>query len=152
MSAVALSIAAEIVAEHDLAQAHKVKAIDHAIRAGTLLLRVKAEVGHGNFRQWLEQNVTFTARTAQRYMHAALPTPKPIATRCRIGSNPPKAGTKAARTLAALDRVRHRDEVIAHVGYLVGTDLPEIATLDHDQIALLANLCDRLNTMLEALK
>lgn len=150
MSAVALSLAAEIVSEHELAQTHKVKAIDHAIRAGTLLLRVKAEVGHGNFLPWLEQHVTFTARTAQRYMNAAAPTP--ITTPRRISSKSPKPGSKAARMLSALDGVRRRDDVIAHVTYLIGTELPEVAILDRGHVEALAILRDRLSTMLEALK
>src|SRR6476469_3748324 len=46
----------------------KLEIITMAMNAGDDLIRIKAEVGHGKFRPWLESNVTCTPRTATKYM------------------------------------------------------------------------------------
>ncbi len=63
--------AADINHHHQQAQQHAAKAIDHAIEAGKLLLKVKAELPHGQFLAWLEANIAVSARQARRYMQAA---------------------------------------------------------------------------------
>ena len=44
--------------------------LDKAIEAGGILQEVKAELSHGDFTQWVENNAGFDIRTAQRYMKA----------------------------------------------------------------------------------
>jgi len=61
-------LAAQINAEHESAFGKAREALEHARRAGELLLQVKAEVGHGGFQVWIAEHCDFTARQAQRYM------------------------------------------------------------------------------------
>ncbi len=44
------------------------KTIADAIEVGRLLMEAKANVKHGEFTTWINNNLTFTDRTAQRYM------------------------------------------------------------------------------------
>ena len=39
-----------------------------AVRAGEILTKIKADLKHGEFMDWIEKNLTFTDRTARRYM------------------------------------------------------------------------------------
>jgi len=66
------ALAAEINAEHKLAQQAAETAIQHAIRCGELLLSVKAGLKHGKFMPWIEQNCSIPQGTASRYMKAAV--------------------------------------------------------------------------------
>jgi hypothetical protein len=70
--------AAAINAEYALAVHHATTAIEHARRIGQLLLDVKASVHHGEFLPWLDANVEFSRRQAQRYMAAAQGKPLPM--------------------------------------------------------------------------
>lgn len=63
--------AAEINEQHRLATARAGEAIAHAKRAGEMLKKVKAELGHGRFAQWIEANCEFGTRQARRYIQAA---------------------------------------------------------------------------------
>lgn len=45
--------------------------LDHARRAGDLLMRAKAQLAHGEWLPWLAANCTLSARTAQAYMRIA---------------------------------------------------------------------------------
>ncbi len=45
--------------------------IDHALRAGELLLQAKKQVLHGKWETWLKGNVSCTPRTARSYMQIA---------------------------------------------------------------------------------
>jgi hypothetical protein len=63
--------AAEINAEHLAATGKAREAIEHARRAGEMLLDVKAGLGHGEWLPWLKKNITFSERTAQTYMRLA---------------------------------------------------------------------------------
>lgn len=65
------SLAAEITEAHALATKYADQAIEHAKRAGQLLLEVKAQLPHGEFLPWLAENVSVSERQAQRYMRAA---------------------------------------------------------------------------------
>ena len=62
---------AEIGCEHAAAVATYRTPVDHAIRAGVLLLEAKALVGHGNWLDWLAANFPASVRTAQHYMKLA---------------------------------------------------------------------------------
>lgn len=63
--------ASEIQAEHDAARRCASEAVAHAIRAGEMLLQVKAALPHGAFGPWLAANVDFSDRTARGYMRLA---------------------------------------------------------------------------------
>ena len=45
--------------------------LDHAIKAGELLLDAKRIAGHGNWLEWLHTNCQFSERTAQNYIKLA---------------------------------------------------------------------------------
>jgi len=42
--------------------------LNKAIEAGQILIEVKESLPHGDFTQWVNDNVVFSIRTAQRYM------------------------------------------------------------------------------------
>jgi hypothetical protein len=46
-------------------------ALNHAIRAGELLLEAKRRVGHGHFLDWIADHCRFSKRWAQEYMKLA---------------------------------------------------------------------------------
>jgi hypothetical protein len=71
-------VATQINAAHQQAIAHADKAINFAKQAGDLLLLVKADLAHGEFLPWVENNLDVTPRQAQRYMAAAQGKPLPI--------------------------------------------------------------------------
>ena len=66
------TLAAQINAEHDAAESHARKAIEHARAAGEKLLLAKAGVAHGQWLPWLSANCPAVAdRTARAYMQLA---------------------------------------------------------------------------------
>jgi hypothetical protein len=56
---------------HSQAQRAERQAVEHAVEAGRLLLKVKEEVGHGNFIKWIEENFKGSERVARKYMRLA---------------------------------------------------------------------------------
>ena len=64
-------LAVQIRKEHAAAIQHADKAIEHAKRAGELLLEVKGQLPHGGFLPWLDEHLNVSRRQAQRYMRAA---------------------------------------------------------------------------------
>jgi Protein of unknown function (DUF3102) len=64
-------LAAEIRDQHEQAVAGFRSSVEHSAAAGERLLRVKAQVPHGEWRAWLEKNVPFSVRTAEGYMQLA---------------------------------------------------------------------------------
>lgn len=64
-------VASEIQSEHDAARRCASEAVAHAIKAGEMLLQVKAALPHGAFGPWLAANVEFSDRTARGYMQLA---------------------------------------------------------------------------------
>jgi len=70
-------LAREINEGHVAATSAREAYQQHALAVGKRLLEVKAEVGHGNFTKWVENNSTLDERTAQRYMAEALGKPNP---------------------------------------------------------------------------
>ena len=72
--------AADINAAHIEAMRHADSAMEHAKRAGALLLKVKQKLTHGLFGEWLDKNSAVSARQAQRYMQAAQGKPLPVRT------------------------------------------------------------------------
>lgn len=65
------TLAGEIRAEHEAAQAAFGAAVGHAIRAGQLLTAAKAQLAHGEWLGWLGENFPASTRTAQGYMRLA---------------------------------------------------------------------------------
>jgi Protein of unknown function (DUF3102) len=64
-------LATEIMAEHTAAIGASRLALDHARRAGELLLQAKAQLRHGEWLPWLAANCDLTVRNAQVYMQIA---------------------------------------------------------------------------------
>jgi N6-adenosine-specific RNA methylase IME4 len=60
-------LAARIRAEHVAMQ----RGVEHAMRAGDLLLEAKAQLRHGQWLPWLTENCSMSERTAQLYMRVA---------------------------------------------------------------------------------
>lgn len=58
----------EINQEHRLCADAAYSAVEHAIRAGELLVEAKAGVKHGDWLKWLEENFEGSRQTAQVYM------------------------------------------------------------------------------------
>jgi hypothetical protein len=63
--------AAQINAEHENAERAIRSGIEHAIRAGELLVQAKRHVAHGGWLDWVKENVSFSERLAQAYMRLA---------------------------------------------------------------------------------
>jgi hypothetical protein len=65
-------LAAQINAEHGLAETAIREGLSHARQAGMRLLQGKARIPHGNWLPWLKANCRQgNPRTAQRYMRLA---------------------------------------------------------------------------------
>lgn len=58
-------------AEHRACETAVNAALDHAMRAGDLLLEVKTGLPHGAFGAWVEENFAGSGRTARAYMRVA---------------------------------------------------------------------------------
>ncbi len=71
-----ISLAADINREHEAAQECAGKAVEHAKRAGELLIEAKGTIPHGEWIPWLATNVQFSERTAQTYMRVTRELPK----------------------------------------------------------------------------
>jgi hypothetical protein len=65
------TLAAEIMAAHTAALTASRSAVEHARRAGELLLQKKAQLAHGQWLPWLAANCDLKVRTAQEYMQIA---------------------------------------------------------------------------------
>lgn len=64
-------IASDIKQEHTLAVNSARTAIEHAHKAGELLTEAKKQVKHGQWGQWMKDNLPFSERTAQAYMRVS---------------------------------------------------------------------------------
>ena len=64
-------LAATVNDEYALMTGDMTRAVKRAIRIGELLTEVKAEVAHGEWIPWVEENLVFGQREAQRYMRVA---------------------------------------------------------------------------------
>lgn len=62
-----ISLAAEINREHHQAEQMARTAIEHALKAGELLIKAKAQCAHGKWLPWLN-NLDIGTRQAQKYM------------------------------------------------------------------------------------
>ncbi len=80
-------------AEHDQAEPHRQAYQEHARAAGAALIAAKAAVGHGAFRQWIADNLTYSRATANRYMKMV---------KCLTVSHLPKPSRTAEATVNGL--------------------------------------------------
>ena len=64
-------LAQDIKREHNLAVTSARTAVEHAKKVGVLLLEAKQTVSHGQWGSWMEDNLPFSARTAQNYMRVS---------------------------------------------------------------------------------
>jgi hypothetical protein len=69
-------LAAEINAAHQAGEDSTRRGLEHFREAGRRLLKAKEQVGHGGWKAWLDQNITFSQRTATDYMRLAREWPK----------------------------------------------------------------------------
>jgi hypothetical protein len=61
-------LAAAIRAEHEAARATARSAVEHALKAGELLLEAKSALSHGEWLPWLREHCSPSERQAQKYM------------------------------------------------------------------------------------
>ena len=104
----AASIADKINAAHAECEKSLRKSVEHAIRAGELLLEAKRTVGHGDWTAWLAENVKFSDRLAQAYMRLAR---LPVEKRNAVADLPLREALSAIRSrqrLLADQEHRHR--------------------------------------------
>jgi hypothetical protein len=73
---VAADLVDQLNAEHAAAEAGLRSGMIHAIRAGLLLQRVRAELGHGEWGPWLAVHFHGSARLARMYVQAATAYPE----------------------------------------------------------------------------
>ena len=71
MSKLVTTLAARIRQELEATRTSLVKAIDHAITVGELLIEAKQQVRHGDWLPWLAENCEISERTAQSHMKLA---------------------------------------------------------------------------------
>jgi hypothetical protein len=65
-------LAERINDEHLAAFGKAREALEHARRAGELLIEAKGKLAHGEWAAWLSENIKFSSRTATRYMQVAV--------------------------------------------------------------------------------
>src|SRR5262249_28929745 len=104
-------LAADINVAHDQAAQALRDGIHHAIRAGELLLKAKAQLSHGKWLPWLQANCEIPERTAQAYMRLAC---LPVEKRNAVADLPLRDALSAIRSQRKSRRVTHpaRSEVI----------------------------------------
>lgn len=61
-------LAAQINAEHEAGKYATRQGLEHFRNAGECLIKAKAKCGHGKWLKWLETNIKFGVRRADRYM------------------------------------------------------------------------------------
>lgn len=64
-------LAGTINNEYAAAQSDAHSAVQHAIACGRALIEAKAKCNHGEWKDWLDENVSFSQRHALRYMNLA---------------------------------------------------------------------------------
>lgn len=79
-------LAGRINAEHEAAHVAARSAIEHAIECGRLLSEAKGQLGHGRWLPWVDGNLAFGARQAQKYMRVAEHADAVLAANANSGS------------------------------------------------------------------
>jgi hypothetical protein len=80
-----MTLSNQIMAEHEAASASLRSGVEHAIRAGELLLEAKRLHRRGQWTKWIADNLSFSDRTARAYMQLAR---MPIEKRQRVADLP----------------------------------------------------------------
>jgi len=65
------SIARDAIAKHAQVTAQVFQALDIALEIGDLLLAAKKKVKHGDWQNWIKENMSWSVRMAQSYMELA---------------------------------------------------------------------------------
>ena len=111
------ALAGQIKHEHGQCENAARSAVQHAIRAGELLVDAKARCQHGTWKRWIEEHCGFSLRTAQLYMGIARDVPKlPAAKAQRVALLPSLRGIERhlrqdrQRDEQQLRRDRYREE------------------------------------------
>lgn len=124
-------LAKRINEAHRLARDHAQSAIEHALRAGALLLEAKAGLPHGRWLPWLRENVSLSERTVQGYLRLAS---RQDAIRAKLAADP---GLSVRQALGHLS---------VPLGLDVAARPPQddlLAAFDGDLLALGKHLLDR---------
>ena len=78
-------LADQIGAELKAAREAAMTSLQHAIKAGELLIQAKAAIGHGNYEHWLRTNLGISKQTAAGYVRCSR-TATRSRTACRSGT------------------------------------------------------------------
>ena len=97
-------LATQISEEHRLCTEAISKGLQHALKAGELLLEAKKQVRHGNWLPWLQESFEFSVRTAQLYMRVAREYPLL-----------PKTKRVAYLSLRGMVRAQSAEEILAEL-------------------------------------
>ncbi|KAB2871041.1 MAG: DUF3102 domain-containing protein [Burkholderiaceae bacterium] len=142
MSGITITAAPEINRLHQLAQQRADEAIGYAKQAGALLLKVKADLAHGEFLPWLQANVSVSPRQAQRYMAATQGKATPVrALKCDTVSH------------FDVDAVLTSDEIEARNAALAAgccKNIEQLELLESAQLKLLVRASDELRVVLKS--
>jgi hypothetical protein len=120
------TLAAEINREAGLADEAWALAVQHALRAGELLIQAKAELRHGEWLPWLRDNFERSERTAQLYM--------------ALARNPQRVAGLSLRAAAAIrfaDQYEHPESNLE----------PEMVALDPESVDHIPTLATIRPTM-----
>lgn len=71
MNEISEGIASEINRLHQLAAKTATEAMGYAKAAGLLLIEIKAQLPHGQFGKWVNENISVSQRQVQRYLAVA---------------------------------------------------------------------------------
>ena len=90
-----VALAADINGEHAAAFGKAREALQHARRAGELLIEAKVGLSHGEWLPWLRDHCEFSERTAQSYMRLASRWPELEAKSAAVADLPLRDALKA---------------------------------------------------------
>jgi hypothetical protein len=138
-------LAARISAEHRASTAAMQRGVEHAIRAGELLIEAKRQLKHGHWLPWLIKHCEMSERTAQLYMRLARAKPELEANPQRVADMtvrgavavlaPPPPPSDEGQAIA--DRIKAADVAVAEATQEYMLDLrafaQEIATLTEQE-------------------
>lgn len=69
------ALVSKIIADHEDVEKGKLSAVEGAIRCGERLMQAKDQTPHGKWLPWVEENLPFSAKTAQVYIDIARENP-----------------------------------------------------------------------------
>lgn len=133
-----VDLATAINDEHRKCGEALLTALDHAMRAGDLLIKAKAEIGHGNWQAWIKENFEGSLRSAQEYMRLAKKREEVEAEKAR--SSAPLSIDRALRAIAAPKKenpseASEADEPLDEKSTLVRQEIVRDAEKPEEEIA-----------------